>query len=581
MMMTLLILSATPILAQGQQPITATVDRTSLTTSDTLVLTVAVNANVSNPPKPTLPDLAGFNIVGTSSSSQISIVNGTMSSQISFSYRLQPYKTGNLVIEPVQVSLNGQTFSTEPISVQVGQGTGVPSAAPAPSTVRPSRPSSTGFAGQETYVEADVDNPTPYVGQQVTYTFRYYRALDMFDMFDQPQFEPPAFQGFWTEDQSDQNQYRVQANGRLYDVTELRTILFPSKVGPVTIEPARLSVPGSFLRSGAQLQTQPVVLEVKALPPNAPDSFNGAVGQFDINANVDTTETKVNEPITWQVTLSGRGSIETMPDPNWPEIEGWRSFESQATINKELQDGQVVGQRVYERLLVPQANGEFVVPPLEYTFFDPTVGQYQSITTLPIPVSIAPGDNLAGQVQNYSTLPAAEKEQVEQVATDIRHLKPVPAKLNARDGAVTASPLYWLAWAIPMAALVGNAVWQRRNAYWQNNAGLARSSKAHKKAKQALSQARKQKQDLYSAARQILDTYLADKLNQPVVGLTQPRLAELLAEGGVDARLIERVNICLFEAEMGHYSPDASNPDHAANLLMEIDILISDFEKVI
>jgi hypothetical protein len=150
-----------------------------------------------------------------------------------------------------------------------------------------------------------------------------------------------------------------------------------------------------------------------------------------------------------------------------------------------------------------------------------------------------------------------------------------------RDGAITASPLYWLAWAIPVATLVGNVVWQRRNAYWQNNAGLARSSKAHKKAKQALSQARKQKQDRYSAARQILNTYLADKLNQPVVGLTQPRLAELLAERGVDARLIERVNICLLEAEMGHYSPDASNPDHATNLLKEIDILIRDFEKVI
>lgn len=577
--MALLILSVTPMLAQGQ-PITASVDRTQLTTDDTLVLTVSVNADTFNPPSPLLPALNGLAIVGSSSSSQISIINGTMSAQVVYSYRLQPFEAGEWVIEPVSVTINGQSHSTQPITIQVTPGTGAPSAAPAPST-QPVTPTSTKFAGQESFVEANVDNPNPYLGEQVTYTFRYYQAGDdMFSsFFDQPQFEPPAFKGFWTENQTDQQQYRLQYGGRLYNVTELTTVLFPSVVGPVTIEPATLTVSGGFFSRGGRMQTRPVTLDVKQLPANAPAGFNGAVGQYQIQAAVDTTQTKVNEPVTWQVTITGQGNINAIPDPIWPEIDNWRSFESEATINSHMQNGVMAGTRTYERLLVPQAAGQYVIPGLEYSYFDPAGGHYQTITTQPVSVDVAPGDGTA--TQSYVPAINPGQEMVEHIATDIRHLKPVPPRLNNVNGPITESPLYWLAWGIPLMGLAGNVVWQRRQQFWQNNADLARSSKAYKKAKQSLAQANRQNNNIYSTAAQILNDYLADKFNQPVVGLTQSALAQLLAQNGLKPDLIERVKICLTDAELGHYSPDAAHPDHAQNLLKEIGVLIKDLEKVL
>ncbi len=577
----LLVLSVAPGFAQGANPIVATVDRATLSTDEALVLTVSVNAGIINPPNPTLPTLNGFNIIGSSSSSQISLINGSMSSQLTYSYRLQPYEAGNLVIEPVSVILNGQTFSTEPITVQVTQGTGVSSApAPAPST-RQTAPTSTEFTGQDIFVEAEVDNPNPYLGEQVTYTFRLYEAADdMFGSFlNQPQFVPPPFQGFWTENKTEQGNYRVRYGGRVYNVIELQTVLFPSVMGPITIDPARVTIPGNLFRRGGDLLTEPVNLDVKPLPGNAPASFNGAVGQFQIKGQVDTAQSKVNEPITWQVTLNGRGNISTLSDPNWPEIDNWRSFESQATVNTQMQDGQMVGSRVYERLLVPEAEGQYVIPALEYTYFDPATDQYQTISTDVVSVAIAPG-NQAG-TPRYAPAAAVEKENVEQVATDIRHLKSVPAMLNTAAGPVTESPLYWLAWGIPLVGLLGNIAWQRRQLFWQNNAGLARSSKARKKAKQALAQAGKQKDGVYNAAAQVLNNYLSDKLDQPVLGLTRPALAQLLTQHGLTADLAARIDICLTDAELGHYSPEANEPDHAKNLLTEIDVLIGDLEKVL
>jgi hypothetical protein len=569
----LLLLSVTPGYAQGNGVISASVDRTSLSTDETLTLAVTINADVSNPPSPSLPSLEGFTIVGSGSSSQISIVNGTVSTQLIYSYRLQPYAPGDLVIDPIGVTLNGQTFTTEPITVQVTQGTGTPPSAPPSNATAPTSPE---FRGQRYFVEAEVDNPTPFIGEQVNYIFRFYEA---FDAFGQPQYEAPTFTGFWTENQTDQSQYQVQAGGQFYNVTELRTVLFPSLMGPVTIEPARLIIPGGFFSSGAELQTQPVSVDVKPLPAGAPASFNGAVGQFTLSGMFDTTQTRVNEPITWRVTLTGRGNFSALPDPVWPEMPEWRSFESQATTNTGFQNGQVVGERVYERLLVPQTEGEYTIPVLEYTYFDPAAGGYQTMTTGAVSVSIAPGDPAAAEAQNYAPVPGGHKENVEQLATDIRHVKPVPTKLSLGDRSVTESPLYWLAWSVPLLGIVGNFVWQRRQRFWQNNAGVARSSQARKKAKKALARVRSEKGDVYSAAGQVLTDYLADKLDQPVAGLTRQALATLLGENGLRPGLIERVNVCLTDAELGRFSPESNDPAHAANLLKEIDILIGDLEK--
>ena len=573
--------------AQGPGPIHAEVDRTALSTGETVLLTItASSTSILDAPRPNLPALAGFNIVGTSTSSQISIINGATTSQVVYLYQLQPYETGELVIEPITLTLNGQTYSTQPIAVQVSQGSSAPAPASAPASAAAS-PSSNAqpavtseeLSGQDLFVEALVDNPAPYVGEQVTYTFRFYTAVNS---WDQPQYTPPAFTGFWSEPQQDQQEYRAQAGRRVYRVTELRTILFPSVVGPVTIDPARLVIPGGFFSRGQTLQTKPVELNVQPLPPGAPESFAGAVGQFSLEAKMDAASGAVNEPLTWRVTLHGRGNLNAAPDPAWPEIDGWRSFESEATLHTEVRDGELVGTRTYERLLVPSVQGEHTLPALQYAYFDPATGQYQVIQTEPIAVSIAAGDPGAAGYQvpaDGNQVPADPGQPAEQLASDIRHLKPVPDSLGVSDEPLAMSGLYWAAWAFPLVGAAGFFAWQRRQRFLENNLGIARSSQARRKARKALAQARKQNGSALHAAGQILTAYLADKLNRPVAGLTHQALAGLLTERGLQADLIERVDVLLVTSELGRFAPGADEPGHTRSLLQEVDTLIAALEK--
>ena len=568
--------------ALAQSPVWAEVDRTELSTDEMLTLTVTLEtASILDVPTPSLPDLQGFQVVGSSASTQIGIVNADIRIQAAYVYRLQPYQAGDLTIGPVSMTLDGQTYSTQPIAVHVSQGTGQAPAAQAAPAV-PSAPGQVaapdaGLAGQDFYATADVDIDTPYVGQQVVYTFRFYQAGAL---WDQPQYVAPTFTGFWSEGEAEQAEYRIQAAGRVYDVTEIRHILFPSVMGPLTIDAARLTIPGGFFSGDQTLVSQPVELDVEPLPPGAPAGFSGAVGQYSLSSSLDSSQGTVGEPLAWRVQVSGQGNLTAAPDPTWPEMPGWRELPSQATVQTEVRDGQMAGSRSYERVLVPTVAGETAVPALEYVFLDPGTGRYETSRTEAIPVSIAPG--AAGVPAAGQNLPAsAETEAVEQVVSDVRHIKQVPAVLGMGEQPVTRSLVYWAAWALPVVGALGYFTWQRRQRHWENNANLARSSQARKKAKKALAQARKQGGDAFGPGGQILITYLSDKLDRPLAGLTHQALAEYLGGRGVDAGLAEQAESVLVVSELGRFAPGADDPGYAKSLLQEVGHVIDALDKVL
>jgi len=557
---------ALPGQAQGQPPITAGVDRTTLAVGETLRLTVTVSIDSLNPPQPELPPLAGFNIVGTSTSSQFSFINGQMTTTVSTIYQLQAIEAGEWTIDAISLTHGGNTYTTQPIQITVTEGALPQTTAQTPADA--SAPSE--LNGQDFFIEAEVDNPTPYTGQAVTYTFRFYQAVNL---FDQPYYDPPTFTGFWSEAQADQGQYNANAAGRLYRVTELYTVLFPTGPGPVTIEPARLTIPGSFFENDARLETRPIELQVQALPEGAPADFAGAVGQYDLSAEVDITSGQVNQPFTLRVTLAGSGNLNSLPDPQWPDTPNWRVFDSQATTNTESKSGQISGSRVYERLMVPEKAGDDTIPPIQYSFFDPQAEEYRTVSTEAIPVTVAPAED----TEAPAVVAVPGKEEVALLATDIRHLKPVPPVLRQTEAPLTKSWLYWLGWALPVAALAAGVAWQWRVRRRQQDPAWVRSSQAAARARRSVQQAQQAGDDAYVAAARILDSYLSDKLGKPAAGLTHRALASTLGERGVEPALVEQVVDCRRQSEMGRYAPGAE-AQTGASLLQQVDALVSELE---
>ena len=560
--------------AMAQSPVTAEVDRNRLSTSETLTLSIAISGG--NAGSPQMPMLDGFQVVGNSKSTQISIINGKMSTQAVYYYVLQPTQSGTLTIPGIPVTIDQQTYITQPISVEVTQAT-APTAPQQNAPVNPTEPTSEEFSGQDVYVEAEVDNPAPYVGEQITHTFRFYRAINL---YGQPSYEGPSFNGFWNENETQQVDYDISIGNRLYRVVELTTVLFPTSAGEHTIDTAALTIPGSLFTQGTRLATEPITVNVLPLPVPAPDGFHGAVGQFSIATSLDADQVKVNEPVTLKVEVSGRGNLSTLPDPEMPVLNNWRAYESTSTVNSQLNDGRVQGSRITEQLMVPGNAGEFTIPSISYTYFDPEQGDYQTVNSEAMIVHVSEGA-ATGLAPGLGADPSVVSQPVETQSDDIRHIKAIPETLGLAKKPLIASWAYWSLWLLPIGAVVVDFAWQRRKRFQAENPDLVRSSRAQKKAFGVLSQTRKEKSDPYTAIGVALTGYLSDRFNQSVTGLTHTDLGVLLTEKGVPPSLIKQLKEALTFSEMGRYAPSAVENVTADQMISGTRRLIARLEKVL
>ena len=607
-------LAVMPAFAQAADIVWAEVDATILSTDETVVLTVYVNSDAGRVTQPVLPPLDGFEVLRRSSGNQISIINGVRSNNTYFIYELHPVREGTLMIDTIVVEVGGHPYTTAPINIQVAQGTGQIQPGSQPQSPfqnffnMPGFPSMPGFPNLPSilgnpdfpsiqnveilpmspseaptdlnqynyYVEAKVDKDNPYQGEQIIYTFRFYRAEDL---TDQPTYQKPAFTGLWSHPELQKAEYSLKTGGKSYRVSEVQTILFPTVAGEVTIDPATLTIPDGFFTRGGTLTTQAVDINVKPLPSGAPQGFQGAVGKYEISGIIDTNETMINETVNMKVLVRGQGNIETQPELDWQESSQWRAFDSQAVTETQFEDGVLSGARLYERTLVPTTAGNFTLPAIEFSFFDPDTENYHTTSTNPIDVTVSPNPG-SSQVSSLVDNNGIPNLDLSPGMTELRPIKTSGTMQDYSSTLLTQKTGYWLLWIVPLLFLVGEFGWQRRQKSIHDNPDIQRNKKAARKAHQELRKARKDPMDARNAAGRIMNQYLADKLNRSVVGQTHTSLSAFLLARGIDPGLVERVQTCLMLAEIGQYAPQ-SGQAYSSELLDETENLISQLEKVL
>ena len=567
-----LIAAVMPAVHAQQQDIdvTAEVDKTELAVGEEFTLWIKIDGAL-NPRQPAIPNYDGIRRLGPPSIQWVR--DGTGTTVFAYVYRFEATKVGKVTIEPISVTVSGQTLSTEQVEVEVFQGLVVPT--PGPGQGQPSSDDESSEDGIM-FVTASIDDDKPYLGQQVTYAFKFYRRsvlFPSFGRFGQPRYAPPGFSGFWNGQETDQDEYTETIGSNRYQVVELQTVLFPTVVGTLVIEPAGLTVPIDFFESPNFLETDPIVIEVQPLPPTAPAGFTGAVGSFDISAEVDNTNGKLNEPVQLTVRVEGEGNVETLPDPAWPDFEDWRVFESPSESSSSVVDGQLVGTRTYESVLVPEKAGVLTVPEIGYTFYDPSVEEYVEAVTEPIVMSIAEADGMSPLLPSPGGGTA-----VERAGSDVRHIKPVPSTLQQSGGRFIGAAAYWAVWTIPLLALVGAVAWRRRQTASERDLAAARKRNALPEARNALARAGESGADPRVAVADILSEYLSARLDMPVTGLTHEAVDRWLQGLGVPLELALQVEGILGAAEMAKYAPEVDDAlaaeehfERAARLLNEIE----------
>ncbi|MEO1370403.1 MAG: BatD family protein, partial [Acidobacteriota bacterium] len=267
------------------------------------------------------------------------------------------------------------------------------------------------------FLEAEVEPKRPVVGQQVVY--RLYLYFDVNVRNASPS-QLPDFKGFWTRvipQPERTTQERTTRDGReIYRAILLERALFPRRSGQLEIEPVEATMTalvsdsspfGSLMPRMRDIESTSngVTVDVQPLPDPKPEGFDGLVGQLELDVDVDRRELEVGEAATLTLTLSGRGHLQSMPAPQFGEIEGLQVMPPQQQSEEKLRGEQVEGRRVWKWVIVPKRPGEHAMPGLEIPFYDPRRRQYRLASTESVELSVSGASRVADGTQEVKLHP--------------------------------------------------------------------------------------------------------------------------------------------------------------------------------
>lgn len=533
------------------------------------------------------PDLSAFEVLMGPSSSvsrSMQIINGQTSSSYSqtFTYVLMPKKEGTFNIGPGSIKIKNANYSSNSLVIKV-----LPpdKAGSASGGGRSSGGSSSGGASQgstsvgtnELFVRMNVSNRSIYEQEGFLVTFKIYSLYDV----DLDDIKFPEFEGFLAQDIDLNPQWTLENyNGRNYRTAVFKqTILYPQRSGKITIGAGRFnaiahvrvkrsgSLFDELMGGGYQdirkvLTTAPVTVDVKPLPSGKPESFNGAVGGYTMKATINSNQAKTNEAVTITVTLTGNGNIKLAKNPTVTFPNDFEVYDPKVETNIRTTTSGSSGTKTIEYIAVPRYAGDFEIPAIRFSYFDPRSGSYKTLTSEPFKLHVEKGPEGAASpaVSNYGS-----QESVKYLSKDIRYIKTSrPHFVNARGEIFFGSFTYVLAYVLIALLFAVFFVIYRKQ--MKENADLAfvRTKRANKVALRRLKTAEKlmkagSREAFYDEISRTLWGYLSDKLNIPQADLTRENVGNELASFGADETLAKDLMQILDTCEFARYAPSQAS----------------------
>jgi len=579
---TLFILFSFLSYATAELKVSAAVDKTSVAVGEEILLTIDISGQSVNIPSIEVPSIANFSIYSSGRSQSMSFVNGQVSNSISFRYVIIPNAQGKFTIPALNLKYDGKTYSTQNIEISVSASQKASVASVNQSVNKVTTQDAT-LSDKAIFVKASTDKSSVYVNEQLTYYFHLYRRVDF---LNQPQFAPPGFSGFWSESYPPTNNM-TEINGRQYMLSELKFVLFPTSPGKITIDPSTLQCqiasnnPDDFfdgfftMGKPITLRTNSITINVYPLPnKDKPANFSGAVGQYEIQAQSDKSNTKTNDPVTLSIIVSGSGNIKTLPEPQMPQLMEFRKFDTASTYDINKSAGKFTGSKTFKTLLSPQSSRTKTIPAIEFSYFDPQSKSYKKIYSKPISINV-----MQGTTANTTTNFSFASSEVKLLNSDIRYIKDTFTHVKN----YSLKNILLIINLPAFILLILSLIFATRARSLQENVHLSRKLGASSKAKKYLKEASKlfehNHSGFYSALSRALRNFIADKLNISAEGLTTKEISATFKKHKVPLELANKTFELIAECDFACFAPYTPQKTQMQDALKSAQLIINSLEK--
>ena len=233
-----------------------------------------------------------------------------------------------------------------------------------------------------------------------------------------------------------------------------------------------VEVKKKIVAPGIDIQVDPL--------PQRPATFSGGVGKFNISAQLDKTETKANDPIKLRVIVSGTGNLKLIKEPVLNLPKDFDKYEPKVTDQTKLTTAGLEGSKIYDILIVPRHQGQYDIPPVEFTYFDTATKRYETVKSEGFHLDVAKGSGSAS-VSDFSG-----QEDVDELNKDIRFIKTGDADQHLTNDFFFGSTAYWIIIAALVVVFITLFVIFRQRAIDNANVTKMRGKKANKVATKRL-----------------------------------------------------------------------------------------------
>ncbi|MBM4396501.1 MAG: protein BatD [Deltaproteobacteria bacterium] len=564
--------SGLPAAASAQQ-VRVAPGRTSLPLGETVTVQIVLSGRFDETRG---PDLADFDVVGKSSGTSVSVVNGQMTQEHQVTLQLLPKRAGTLTIGSIELVSAGKVVaSSRPVQIRVS-GKGAPPTAPAPppgappesapegappdAAPEPSAPapqSLARFAGKRWFLVPRVPERPLYAGEPIYVEYVLYSAADL-SVADARLETPPALKGFVVTQPRDPDTElrRVRIGEVPYDGRVVwRGAVTPLEAGRVVLPPASAAIyvgDGFFVQT-RRVASDAVTLDILPLPDSGrpADFVEGTVGQFVVRASLDKSSVRVGEAALLTVDVTGSGNLSSLRAPPVPPPPGMRVARVPASdLDETVVDrGGVSGRRAFQYLLTPEREGRFEIGRIELPHFNPVAGRYERSRTEAIRVVATGG--AGGPIHEV------RKERIVPVIAS-SDLAPAPGRVPDRS---VGREVVMAGVGVPMALfLVAEAVARRRA--WRERNGTSHARRraladAEKRLK-SLARSAPAGEGFWSGLDGVIRDFVSTRFGVPVAALTSDDLRAALAAAGAEAEVADALLAELEHCAFGRFAPSAA-----------------------
>lgn len=531
------------------------------------------------------PSIKGFDVLmgpSRSQQSSIQIINGkrTSNSSTAFTYILLAGNPGTYTIPAASVEVNGEKVFSNAISIKVlpqdqtsgnSGNNGGGSASSSRSQAAGSR-----ISANDLFITATASKTTVHEQEAILLTYKVYTVVNLRQLYG----KMPDLKGFHTQEVElpQQKTFTLEHyKGRNYNTTVWsQYVLFPQQTGKLEIPSitfdgvvAQQTISddpfdaffngGGYVEVKKKITTPKVVINVQPLPAK-PAGFSGAVGEFKLASSINATDVKTNDAVTIKLTLSGTGNMKLIGTPEVKFPQDFEIYDPKVTDDYKLTNSGLTGTKTFEYLAIPRHSGNFMIPAIEFTYFDLKSNSYKTLKTEAYNLKVAKGQGNADQVISDFT----NKESVKMLGKDIRFIKLGDSSLRPKGDFFFGTVGYYLCYLIPLLLFVVFAVIYRQKALENANVAKVKTKKANKVATRRMKLAGKllaenKKNEFYDEVLKALWGYISDKLSIPVSQLSKDNIEAELTNYGVQEALIAEFIGVLNECEYARYAPGNEN----------------------